>query len=135
MRRQEDANDHNLPLLVWYGLIPVALEDPRSLASVATSSTWPKTQRFIAHRLAEGIDQHPSAVDQLPDARVIEWDEWPIVGRHDRFNSMLKPAYIGFYRRARKWIRRELAAGNTFDLIHQVAPLALRYACPAIGPE
>jgi glycosyltransferase involved in cell wall biosynthesis len=74
-----------------------------------------------------------SAVDQLPDARVIEWDEWPIVGRHDRFNSMLKPAYIGFYRTARKWIRRELARGTHFDLVHQVAPLALRYACPAIG--
>jgi len=74
-----------------------------------------------------------SAVEQLPHARVIEWLDWPFVGRYDRFNSMLKPGYIGFYRRARRWIRRALAEGETFDLVHQVSPLALRYACPAIG--
>src|SRR5207245_229495 len=26
--RKEDANDHNLPLLIWYGLIPLADADP-----------------------------------------------------------------------------------------------------------
>lgn len=74
-----------------------------------------------------------SAIGQLPDARVIEWLDLPIVGRFERFNSMLKPGYIGFYRRARRWIRRALADGERFDLAHQVSPLALRYACPAIG--
>ena len=32
VRRKEFADDHNLPLLVWYGLIPVARHDPVELA-------------------------------------------------------------------------------------------------------
>jgi len=69
----------------------------------------------------------------LPGARVVEWLDLPLVGRFDRFNSMLKPGHIAFYHKARRWIRRALADGETFDLVHQVSPLALRYACPAIG--
>src|SRR5271168_1879666 len=32
----------------------------------------------------------PSTVPQLPGVRVIEWLDWPFIGRWDRFNSMLK---------------------------------------------
>ncbi len=61
----EDAEDHNLPLLVWYGLIPVAEDDPLALAKLATKCTWPKTQRLIARRLAEDIDKQQSPVEEL----------------------------------------------------------------------
>ena len=33
----EDANDHNLPLMLWYGLIPVAEADPSALARLASN--------------------------------------------------------------------------------------------------
>lgn len=72
-----------------------------------------------------------SAVGQLPEARVIEWLDVPIVGRWDRFNSMLKPGYVAFYLGARRWIKRRLAEGESFDLAHQISPLALRYPSPA----
>jgi glycosyltransferase involved in cell wall biosynthesis len=71
------------------------------------------------------------ASQQLPDARVVEWIEPPGLGRAERFNSMLKPGYVPFYFRARRWIRQALARGDRFDLAHQPVPVAMRYPCPA----
>ena len=67
MSRAEDADDHNLPLLVWYGLIPVAEDESSGLELVfaAIDSKWPKTQRLIARRLAQSIDTSPETVDTL----------------------------------------------------------------------
>ncbi len=64
-RRAIDANDHNLPLLVWYGLIPVAEKYSMQLADVAIACQWPKTQRLIVRRLAEGIEQHPASLERI----------------------------------------------------------------------
>jgi putative membrane-bound dehydrogenase-like protein len=65
MARVEDAADHNLPLLVWYGLMPVVEAFPERAADLALGSTWPKTRRLVARRLAGLIDRHPEAVDRL----------------------------------------------------------------------
>lgn len=72
----------------------------------------------------------PQIGPQLPHARVIEWVEPPLVGRMERFNSLLKPGYFAFERKARRWIRREVANGGHFDLAHQVVPVAMRYPSP-----
>jgi glycosyltransferase involved in cell wall biosynthesis len=71
--------------------------------------------------------------EQMPHARVIEWPELPLVGKWERLNSMLKPSYPTFYRRARKWMKQALGNGEYFDLVHQVVPIAPRYSCPATG--
>lgn len=63
--RQEDAGDHNLPLMVWYGLIPVALEQPAELARLALECEWPTTRRLIARRLAEEIETRPEHLNTL----------------------------------------------------------------------
>ncbi|MGB3375151.1 MAG: glycosyltransferase family 4 protein [Microbacterium sp.] len=76
---------------------------------------------------------HTPMSRQLPGARVIEWAEPPGVGRFERFNSLLFPGYWPFHRLARRWIRRALAAGEHFDVAHQVAPIAMRYPSPAAG--
>ncbi len=68
--RSEDADDHNLPLLVWYGLIPVAEADPAALVDVAAVCRWPTTRRLIARRLAGFADTRPSVIDRLLDAAV-----------------------------------------------------------------
>ena len=65
MTRTEDANDHNLPLLVWYGMIPVVEADPRRAADMAVASRWPKTQRLIARRLASLIERRPEGMQRL----------------------------------------------------------------------
>ncbi|MCA9193291.1 MAG: hypothetical protein KDB03_16080 [Planctomycetales bacterium] len=49
--RSEDQHDHNLPLLVWYGLMSSVQADPVAVASVATGECWPDTQRLIVRRI------------------------------------------------------------------------------------
>ena len=65
MDRPEDADDHNLPLLVWYGLIPAVEADPPRAADLAAASRWPTTRRLIARRLAGLIARQPAGVDRL----------------------------------------------------------------------
>ncbi|MFO1005662.1 MAG: PVC-type heme-binding CxxCH protein [Planctomycetaceae bacterium] len=59
------ADDHNLPLMLWYGLMPVANHAPQELASFAAECPFPTTRRLIARRLADMIDKQPSAIDHL----------------------------------------------------------------------
>ena len=61
----KDANDHNLPLLIWYGLIPVADADPSALARLAAKCELPLTRQCIARRLGEDIEKNPAPLDEL----------------------------------------------------------------------
>lgn len=63
--------------------------------------------------------------------KVVNWPDPPLPGMQGRLAWELKPGYIFFYWRARRWIKRALAAGERFDLVHQINPLALRYPSPA----
>ena len=70
---------------------------------------------------------------QLPHVEVIEWDEPQHASRFDRLNSQLKPFYVGFYVKVRRWLTQQLAAGRWFHVAHQFTPLALRYPSPLAG--
>lgn len=63
--RAEDAGDHNLPLLVWYGLIPLGETAAASLARVGAAAALPVTRRLIARRLAEDIETQPGPLNAL----------------------------------------------------------------------
>jgi glycosyltransferase involved in cell wall biosynthesis len=92
-----------------------------------------------ASRLAEQNDvtlltyrkrSRPTAVDQLPGVEVVEWLEPRLLGRAERFNSLLKPWYPLFHRRCRQWIAEALDSGRSFDVAHQPTPVAMRYPSP-----
>ncbi|MEO6182255.1 MAG: PVC-type heme-binding CxxCH protein, partial [Verrucomicrobiota bacterium] len=61
----EDANDHNLPLMIWYGLIPVGDTAPATLATLAANCQLPLTRKFIARRLGEDIEKNPAPLNDL----------------------------------------------------------------------
>ena len=63
--REEDKTDHNLPLMIWYGLIPVSKQKPAELVDVAKDCKLPKTLELISRCLAEEVDSFPRALDQL----------------------------------------------------------------------
>jgi putative membrane-bound dehydrogenase-like protein len=65
MWHAENAEDHNLPLLVWYGLTPVVDAMPDQLAGVAAESKWPLVRKYIARALAEGMDKQPQPLNAL----------------------------------------------------------------------
>lgn len=60
----EDAADHNQPLMLWYGIEPLATSDAGFVGLVATARI-PHVQRLAARRLAEDIDAAPQRVDAL----------------------------------------------------------------------
>jgi putative heme-binding domain-containing protein len=66
--RAEFADDHNLPLLIWYGLIPLADVRPDELAEVGARCEMPLTLRFISRRLGEDIARRPQPLDHLLQA-------------------------------------------------------------------
>ena len=78
-------------------------------------------------------DRRASIADQIPQARVVQWSEPPVVGHFERFNSMLKPGYVPFALRVRRWVRAALRRGERFDVAHQLAPVALRYPSALAG--
>lgn len=50
--RAEDADDHNLPLMIWYGVEPLVTEDPSRALKLAAESKIPTVTAFIYRRCA-----------------------------------------------------------------------------------
>ncbi|MCS6851000.1 MAG: c-type cytochrome [Gemmataceae bacterium] len=72
LARAEDAGDHDIPLMLWYGLIPLADADPSALAGLVGGCAVPTTRRLMVRRLAEEIDKRPGSLNdllRLPRAR------------------------------------------------------------------
>ncbi|MBC7819790.1 MAG: cytochrome C, partial [Planctomycetaceae bacterium] len=63
--RIEDADDHNLPLLVWYGLAPLADVDLPALVQLAEKCEWPTTRRFLTRRVAEEVEKQPAVLNSM----------------------------------------------------------------------
>ncbi len=65
MTHATDADDHNLPLMVWYGIMPLAHGHMSILVDLFAASTWPTTRRLIARRVAEQIDDQPAEIARM----------------------------------------------------------------------
>jgi len=48
----EDADDTNLPLMIWYGLEPLVPADKARALTLAKDAKIPLVRQFIARRLA-----------------------------------------------------------------------------------
>ncbi len=69
--KAQDAEDHNLPLVLWYGVEPLVLQDPSRALRLAATTPIPLLQRFIIRRAAgdnELLDQVAKAAHEVPDA-------------------------------------------------------------------
>ena len=65
--RSEDSTDHNLPHMVWFGIMPLVNTDPGVLVEIAEASDWPDLRRWIARALAGGIEKQPENVERILD--------------------------------------------------------------------
>ena len=84
----EDMNDPFLPYLVWYGISPLAKEDPQALVTLAKDCTWPKTLRWIARSLAT----QPEALNALLAQAKMEQTLAILEGMADAFKGIRKAA-------------------------------------------
>jgi putative membrane-bound dehydrogenase-like protein len=85
----EDAEDHNLPLMLWYGVEPAAAADPERGLELAAKCRISKVRRFIARRIGDAalivkalaaIDNTKAPGAKVPDAAV-QYDL--LAGLHD----------------------------------------------------
>ena len=65
--RVEDQADHNLPMLVWYGITPMVDHDPQGLFEVARATSWPSLRSWIARALTARSKESPQAFNALLD--------------------------------------------------------------------
>lgn len=68
--------------------------------------------------------------EQLPEARVVTWEEPEWLSRFERFYAMAKPAWPLLTSHAERWLRDALQAGERFQVAHQLLPQAMRHRCP-----
>ncbi|WP_134765941.1 glycosyltransferase family 4 protein [Nocardioides sp. 1609] len=116
-------------------LLVAPTTDPTDVGEAWVAAQWAER---LGHRhdvtlLTYRKRSRPSAVAALPHVRVVEWVEPPLLGRAERLNSLMKPAYLPFHARARRWIRDATARGERFDVAHQPLPVAMRYPTPLCG--
>ncbi|MEE2732189.1 MAG: glycosyltransferase family 4 protein [Pseudomonadota bacterium] len=71
--------------------------------------------------------------EQLPNARTQTWNEPAFFAQFERFNAIAKPGYVKYYYAVKQWLHEALKNGETFDVIHQMTPAAMRYPSPGIG--
>ena len=71
----EDADDHNLPLIVWYGLTPLGDEHSQQLIELLPDCHWPTVRRLIARRVADRVESQADAIDGLVSVAVSLPDE------------------------------------------------------------
>ena len=65
MSRAEDASDHNLPQMLWYGVEPLGNSDPAALASLGIGCELPLTRRCIARRLTGSREKSDAPLNSL----------------------------------------------------------------------
>jgi len=65
LKRGEDAGDHNLPLMLWYGIEPLGDAEPTTLAKLAGETAMPIVSRFAARRLMESEPSRDSLAHLL----------------------------------------------------------------------
>ena len=63
--REEDAQDHNLPSMIWFGISPLAKSDPHALVQIAGESHWPLLLRWIARSISSELSTSPKPLDEL----------------------------------------------------------------------
>jgi putative heme-binding domain-containing protein len=64
-QHEEDANDRQQPLMIWYGIEPAVAADPMKGVEFIAKAKIPTVRRLVARRIAEDIEKQPAAVDAL----------------------------------------------------------------------
>ena len=52
LQRGEDANDHNIPLMLWFAIEPLVAEHPKEILRAAYQTPLPKILNFTTRRIA-----------------------------------------------------------------------------------
>ena len=70
--RAEDVNDHNLPLMVWYGTEPLVADDSQRAIQLALQSRIPLLRSYILRRASATNETLPAVVAALGGTKDVE---------------------------------------------------------------
>lgn len=62
LARAEDADDQNLPTLIWYGIQPLCAEDPDRFVRLADATALVPLRRLMWRRIGQGTEAERSAM-------------------------------------------------------------------------
>lgn len=65
LTHSEDASDHNLPYLIWYGIEPAISAGVPEAKSLFARSRIPVVRQWIARRLSESLSESPSDTEGM----------------------------------------------------------------------
>ncbi len=65
LTHSEDATDHNLPQMLWYGIEPLAVSKPDALADLFADCRIPQVGKWIARRLAQDYETDETTLNRL----------------------------------------------------------------------
>jgi len=99
--RREDADDPNIPLMIWYGIEPIISKDDRAAEAFLQNARIPLIRQFIAHRLALRLSLNPLiAAIRLSDDAGFQLDV--VRGMFDALNGRRKITMPAEWRTALK---------------------------------
>ena len=121
--REEDAEDHNLPCMVWYGISPLSETSAEALLQVAKATKWPNLIRYISRSLAEKIEKNPE-----PVAAIIEF----AISQPSLAGDVFDGFSDGFegWRKApapRNWAAAKVAFEKDGELVDQARELSVLF--------
>jgi putative membrane-bound dehydrogenase-like protein len=61
----EDANDHNLPLMIWYGIEPIVGGTPDAAVALSANAKIPLVRRYTARWFAETAESNSAPLNSL----------------------------------------------------------------------
>lgn len=64
-KHEEDANDRQQPLMIWYGIEQAVAAEPMKGVELIREANIPTVRRLVARRIAEMIEAKPEGVDAL----------------------------------------------------------------------
>lgn len=72
MKNGEDAGDHNIPKMVWYGMEPLVAKDPARALILASQTKIPLLAEYSARRAvdANAIETLVTAIGKVPETKV-----------------------------------------------------------------
>lgn len=64
-KHEEDSNDRQQPLMIWYGIEPAVAADPMKGVNLIASAKIPTVRRLVTRRITEDFEKNSTAVDAL----------------------------------------------------------------------
>jgi putative membrane-bound dehydrogenase-like protein len=130
VQHAEDAGDHNIPLVLWYGVEPLVMADPSRALTLAAKAKIPVIARYIARRAAAdpaGYDALLSHLSQSNEKDQLWQLEEIVASLKIRANQTMPPAWSAAF--------DKLMASKNEAIRQQAEYIAVKFGDQRVLPQ